>query len=358
MHGTFEHIKIERRNGIIKILVLFLICLISLTASIIIISQNSSKNVVLSENRPDHPRFMQITNTSMTARLMRYGKGLRGTKEVFQTSIAFYNIVGNDQKFKDGEDLRGKYWEFQLEDYTGVTNVTYVSNGPLSVNNKTFLVLTDNGVTTDDRQFCQRTPNTWRHFVENYPNHRWYFRGTHDTFVNFEYLLEFIKDLESKYDPMKEYAMGYNCHEYGYKLYPHGGTGYLFSNYAVKQFLQREYFFKSLCHQSADDVALAPFLENQGIQVEKFMSNKFIVTWPNTQTDVILNKDYGQVFKCPQAYRLFSQATPMKPCPCRTAASIHMHRIPMNLAWEVLQKTPEDFAVTYLDPNSPRFCRM
>ena len=59
-----------------------------------------------------------------------------------------------------------------------------------------------------------------------------------------------------------------------------------------------------------------------------------------------------------KAYRLYSDATPMLPCPCRTAASIHMHRIPMNKAWEILQATPENFAVTFINPDTPTFCKL
>ena len=358
MLTSYEQIKVERRKGIFKIIILFIICILSLSLSIFIIHQNGNKNIILAEDRRDHPRFLQIQNTSMTARLMEPGNGEFSARELFRTSIAFYNIFGNDQKFKEGEDCRGNYWEFQLNDYTGVTNVTYVTNGPLTINNKTVLVLTDGGLTTDDRQFCQRTPNTWHHFMNNYPNHRWYFRGTHDTFVNFKYLMELIQELEKKYDPMTQYAMAYNCHEYGHRLYPHGGTGYLFSNYAIKQFLAKEHDFRRICSYSADDVALHDFLNQLGEPVEKWMTNKFIVTWPNTETDIIMKKQYYKVKNCPKAYRLYSEATPMLPCPCRTAASIHMHRIPMNKAWEILQNTPENFAVTFINPDTPTFCKM
>ncbi|EAY07270.1 hypothetical protein TVAG_240710 [Trichomonas vaginalis G3] len=349
---AYDKIKQERRSGIIKIIILIIVCISCLCLSVSVIHKNGLMNTIQAENRPDHPKFIQITNAPMEAWLNNNGK------EEFRTSISFYNIVGNDQKFPPGQDLRGKFWEFQIKDYSGTTAVNYISNGPLTTNNITFEVLTDNQQTHNDKQFCQRTPNTWKHFVEKYPDYRWYFRGTHDTFVNWKYLLELIQELESKYDPMKEVALAYNCHEYNHKLYPHGGTGYLFSNFAVRQFLKRESEFRSICLGSADDVAFNYFLQIQSIKVEDWMSNKFIVTWPNTETDIIMKRQYERVAQCPKVYRLFSNAAPMLPCPCRTAASIHMHRVPMPQAWEILQNTPKNFAVTYLNPDTPTFCKL
>lgn len=352
MIGSIDKIRHERRSGVIKIIILIIVCVICLGLSLSVIHKNGIVNTIQAESRPDHPKFIKITNAPMEATLINKGK------EEFRTSIAFYTIFGYDQKFPPGQDLRGKYWEFQIKDYSGVTNVTYVSNGPVQIPDINVEIMTDNNITFHDKQFCHRATNTWKHFVAHYPEHRWYFRGTHDTFVNWKYLLEMIQDFESKYDPMKEYVLAFNCHEYNHQLYPHGGTGYLYSNYAVREFLKREQEFRSICSGSADDVALNYFLKIQNIKVEDWMTNKFIVTWPNTETDIIMKRQYERVANCPKVYRLFPSAAPMLPCPARTAASIHMHRIPMPQAWEILQNTPENFAVTFLNPDTPTFCKL
>ena len=194
--------------------------------------------------------------------------------------------------------------------------------------------------------------------MTNYPNHRWYFRGTHDTFVNMTSLLLLIQELESKYDPMTEMAMAFNFHEYGARYYPHGGTGWLFSNFALQKFNENIDRYRSICGGSYDDVALSPFLNELGVDIMKFQSNQFIVTWPNTENDIILKRKYENVRQCPISYQLYSGSVGLKPCPARTAASIHMHRVPMNMAYEILRQTPENFAVTYLNPNTPTFCKI
>jgi hypothetical protein len=82
------------------------------------------------------------------------------------------------------------------------------------------------------------------------------------------------------------------------------------------------------------------------------------VTWPNHLLDVIFKKEYERVKKCPEVYHLYPGSQGLKPGLCRTAASIHMHRVPMEKAWQVLLETPEDFAVFFPDPNTPTFCRV
>jgi ribosomal protein L34 len=41
----------------------------------------------------------------------------------------------------------------------------------------------------------------------------------------------------------------------------------------------------------------------------------------------------------------------------RNAASIHMHQVPMDKTYQVIVETPDDFAVTFPNPNLPLFCR-
>jgi hypothetical protein len=273
------------------------------------------------------------------------------------TSIVFYTICGASQNIK-GADLRGNFWEWQLKYFTGKSATYYFSDGPLHVNGIDFLVLPADQTSFQDSRFCIRTPETWKHFLEHHPDAKWYFRGTHDTFVNLTSLTLLIHDLEQQDDPMTAFNFAFNFHEYNYEYYPHGGTGWLFSNYAVRKMSERMNTFISRCEGSADDVAMTWFLKQFGVDVMNYQTNKFIVTWPNHLLDVIFKKEYESVPKCPPTYALYPGARGLKPGPCRTAASIHMHRVPMDQAWPVLLQTPEDFAVFFPDPNTPTFCRL
>jgi hypothetical protein len=271
------------------------------------------------------------------------------------TSIAFYIIAGASQTGLD-PDLRGKFWEFQLESFTGDYALQYLSDGPLSVNGIDFLVLPRGSRAYQDPQFCIRTPESWGHFMINNWRMRWYFRGTHDTFVNLTALTLLIHDLESKTDPMKNFSFAFNFHEYGHRYYPHGGTGWLLSNYAVRKFMENNRRFVDICRSSFDDVALAVFMQEMGLNLMDYQTNKFIVTWPCFDLDVILEKKWDKVHPCPPTYHLYPGSVGLAPARARVAASIHMHRVPMDQAWKILSETPERFGVYFPDPNSPTFC--
>jgi hypothetical protein len=257
-----------------------------------------------------------------------------------------------------GPDLRGNFWEWQLSFFTGGYSTYYFSDGPLHTNGIDFLVLPEGPETFEDSRFCIRTPETWKHFLKHNPTTKWYFRGTHDTFVNLTELTSLIHKLETKGDPMTTFNFAFNFHEYNSEYYPHGGTGWLFSNYAVRKFASRIDSFVSRCDPSADDLAMPGFFKEFGLDVMNYQTNKFIVTWPNDLMDVIFEKQYEDVKKCPDVYHLYLGSKGLLPAPCRTAASIHMHRVPMDKAWPVLLETPVDFAVFFPEPNTPTFCRL
>ncbi|OHT16017.1 hypothetical protein TRFO_13500 [Tritrichomonas foetus] len=274
------------------------------------------------------------------------------------TSIAFYIIAGASQSKLD-PDLRGIFWEHQLKDFDFNYTLQYLSDGPLRVNGIDFMVLPANGPRTfQDAQFCIRTPETWRHFYQYNLDKKWYYRGIHDTYVNLPELLKFIDELEKKGDPMTTYNFAFNMHEYGLQYYPQGGTGYLFSNYAMRKFYENIELFTQLCRGSFDDVALTYFFKKMGLDVMDYQTNKFIVTWPNTENDVILKKQYSKVPKCPPYYQLYPNAPKLIPAPAHTVASVHMHRVPMDLPPRLIEEAPDDFAVFFPDANTPRFCRM
>jgi hypothetical protein len=276
---------------------------------------------------------------------------------ITNTSIAFYVIAGASQTNLN-PDLRGRFWEFQLSSFTGNYSLQYLSDGPLTTNGIDFLVLPAGSKSYEDSRFCIRTPESWRHFIRHNSQMRWYFRGTHDTFVNLTALSELITDLEAKNDPMTKFSFAFNFHEYGNMYYPHGGTGWLFSNYAVHRFVDDISTFIVMCRGSYDDVALSHFFKRLGLDVMDWQTNKFIVTFPNHMLDVIWQKKWNKVRMCPDAYHLFPGSVGLVPGRPRVAASIHMHRVPMDEAWRVLSETPVDFAVYFPNPNLPTFCQL
>ena len=273
------------------------------------------------------------------------------------SSIVFYIIAGKKQKLNP--DLRGKFWEFQLNSFTGKYWLEYLSDGPLFVNGINFTILPFQNMSYDDSKFCIRTPESWLHFMKYHSNVKWYLRGTHDTFINLTSLNEMINEFEKKIDPMKEFAMAYNVHEYNNIFYPQGGTGWLFSHYTVKKFAKSFKNFKNICENSFDDVALTYFFKEFNLSVNDWKTNKFIVTFPNTELNIIKYNQWNKIKKCPiNGYNLSKTLPSLFPGNVRSAVCIHMHKVPMNEVWDLLKKIPNNIGVTFPNPNYPTFCKL
>lgn len=276
------------------------------------------------------------------------------------TSIAFYIILGSTQHvLKRG--YPDNSWQLQLRYFSGNYSTHYVTDGPMNLDGLNIdPIIMPNGSTkfTNDRQLCIRTPGTWEHFVEHHADTRWYFRGTHDTYVNMSAMLLKIAELEKQGDPMTTPLMAYNFHEYNHVFYPQGGAGYLFSNYAVKKFYEDREYFKSVCAGLFDDVALAHFINDRiGWDLKKFQTPQVIVTFPFWQVDMIRKQKFDEVGKCPEYYYLVpNNPYGLRPCPIHKAITIHMHTIDVDEASEILEKVPDNFYVYFPDPNTPKLC--
>jgi len=272
------------------------------------------------------------------------------------TSIVFYTIAGVKQQLKP--DLRGKFWEFQLKSFTGKYWLEYLSDGPLYVNGINYTILPHQNMTYDDKKFCIRTPESWIHFAKYHSEARWYLRGTHDTFINISGLSELISELETKIDPMKEFGFAFNFHEYGNIFYPQGGTGWLFSNYAVMRFAKEHKKFREICEMCYDDVAVPYFFHHFGLNINNWQTNRFIVTFPNTEIQIIKRQEWGKVPICPKnGYKLSPSLPPLYPGFVRKAVCIHMHKVDMSESWNLMKMIPDNIGVTFLNPNKPTFCR-
>jgi hypothetical protein len=203
-----------------------------------------------------------------------------------------------------------------------------------------------------DQRQCLRTQSGWGHFVNHNSDKRWYFKGVHDTFVNISLLVELLEELESKCDPMTQPMFAFNLHEFDHYLYPQGGSGWVFSNYVVHQLWKNVSDFQQMCDGAyGEDVAIGHFLPRLGWNVTDYQMSRFVPYWP------LGKPDWGTVEKCPENYTLFHGAMPLKPTPCKRLIGIHMHEIPMDVAYQKYRECPEEIGII---TNSPftRFCRL
>jgi len=268
-------------------------------------------------------------------------------------SVSFYVIAGVNQSLDP--DYRGLFWESQLDDYFLQYSIDYISDGYMVVNGVEFNVLPHNSSYMRDPQLCIRTSQTWNHFLDHHSDSQWYFRGTHDTYVNVRNLLKFFE--QNYVNPMSSPIFAFNFHEFNDKIYPHGGAGWLISNYGIKMLNRSVNKFLKLCKRSYDDVALGEYMELLGLNIVNWQSSKFIVTWPKDENEIVLKNKWSKVKKCPiNGYRLSNHLPILPISPINDAISIHMHNMSMKIAKEIIWNIPDNIAVTFLNPDSPMFC--
>jgi len=269
-----------------------------------------------------------------------------GDNEILSDSnhtIVIYVFAGYDHKIEPEYDLRGKYWEDQVEmSFAHSIIVEHVANGEFIVNDVLFKVIPENSSPYYDMKECIRYEASLRHFLKYHPQQKWYVKVIHDTFINLSRFNVMLQELEKKYDPMKEIALAFNH----FGDFPHGAS-YVFSNFAVRQFLMNIHIFQKYCHKSADDVAMRDFLREQNINQSHFYDKRVCIRVPEPQKDEIPPP-------CPANY-----TSPLRlgmPCKVSEAAMLHMHHIPMTNVRNVLKGIPDNYVVFW--ETSYQYCTL
>ena len=278
------------------------------------------------------------------------------SKIIFEsnTSIAFYIIGTVKQKFNP--DLRGRFWEPLLTKTRFNYTIHYLGDVEFTVNGTTFIDIRNNSSNIDDRQLCERVSASWNHFLKYHPNTKWYFKGTHDTYINVPELLKLISELEKKGDPMEAYNFAYNVHRYYRTVYPQGGAGFLASNYAIRRFNQRPSLFRRKCRATADDVGLVGVFKAHNLSIMKYATTKFIVTWPYMQAKMIRNNVTYNLPQCPPYFLYRKDGFRLYTCPAYKPAVVHFHHLPMEYAKQSIETAKKNWGVYFKTEFKPIFC--
>lgn len=276
---------------------------------------------------------------------------------LFQTSVAFYINIGSTHKVNP--DLRGNFWEWQLPNKQLNHYIYYITDGPIKLNNKfgKYLHIEARSAHTADKGQCKRTMKGLKHFVNNKMQAKWYFKAVHDTFINITNLLYYLEEIERNHDPMKEDIYVFGAHEMNCKYYPQGGSGFLFSNYAVRKLYEQKITYDTICEYSSDDISIGTIFNATGMNISEKASNRFISTWPYEYVNEILENNFDAFPKCEKFYKMCSNGDSLLTHNAKSAISIHMHGIPMDVAQNVIKKTPMNLGVYFTEDASPRFCR-
>ena len=268
-------------------------------------------------------------------------------------SIAIYIVYAANQTIIP--DLRGHFWEPQLKDFPADhIKVNYISDLPINISGlKIFQPEPTHWQKFDihDHTLVIRTSETWKHFERHNSRYRWYFKGGHDTYINILNLKRFLHKLEEKYNPMKDVVFRFGLHEFSHFVYPHGGSGFLLSNAAVKLVSTKiDIFRSSLTSVVGDDTAL-PFFFNfyLNLNVTSFSSPDFVVSFP---TEIARNpyfdeNNYSSVSDCPKRYQLYNNSIWLKPVQWVRAVSAHMHHVQMDRVVPFLETIPKNLAMYF-----------
>ena len=284
------------------------------------------------------------------------------------SSITIYTILGFNQTFNP--DIRGHFWEPQIEklppEYRNVKIYTsYIAEDEMNIPGIRVLTPYNMRPPISDRGLYIRTTNNWIHFLRNYPDVHWLYRGVHDSYINLTNLIHLINLLEYKYDPMKEIVLRYGLFQYADFLYPHGGSGHLLSNAAVKYFYPYINHFREMRNYSiGDDTALTLLFEELNINLFEFQSEQFIPSFPETliNFEKILEqkrKNSSIIPPCPEYYYPIPDNNnyTLKPSRFSEAAVIHAHHVPMQAVEKILSNLPESMAFQVVT-REITFCEM
>ena len=268
-------------------------------------------------------------------------------------SIVIYIVYASKQKINP--DLRGHFWEPQLKNFPkDRIQVNYISDQPMNISGlKIFQPEPGPWQKEDifDHTLIIRTTETWKHFVKHYPRYRWYFKGGHDTYINIFNLKRMIHDLELKYNPMKDIVFRFSFHELNYLIYPHGGSGFLISNAAIRQLSSRIGSIRSVMNNFVGDDTIMPYIFENILQLNiyEFNSPDFIISFPYDGSSYVhfQENNYSSVPICPDRYQLFNNSILLKPVKWSRAVSAHMHNVPMDRVVPFLENSPRDLAFAF-----------
>jgi hypothetical protein len=261
--------------------------------------------------------------------------------------IVIYMVAGHDQKMR-GMDLRGATWEplFELSERIVVE---HVSDGPLTVNGVTFTVLPEGSKAYRDVWNRKITKECWKHFLRYHPNSRWFLRGLHDVFVNVTNLLDEIHHLERQYDPFSQWVARYGCHRFMGLDCPHGSTGHMYSNRAVRMLVDNIEVFDRCKRGTYEDVCTRTTIDALNQSFYNGCSSRFIIQLPDIHdSDIraLVRRRTDYVCAAWQNHGAVSEIR-VGPSQVSSAITIHMHKLKME-DWASILHSERHLWVTWV----------
>jgi hypothetical protein len=230
--------------------------------------------------------------------------------------------------------------------------IHHISDGPLLTNGVSWTVLPEGASAYKDMSLRRITKACWNHFVTYHGQARWFLRGLYDMYVNVTNLMEFVSELEKRYDPMTEWVGRYGCHFFGID-YPHGSTGHFFSNLGVHRLVGNMGVFDRCPTRWGEDLCMRYVMDKLVIPFYEGCSTRFIITFPGS------SKTLRSPIICPELHFFEEKSlVQLGPTAVSTAVAIHMHAMKMQV-WTARLREAHGLSVVWAKKRShgtPLFC--
>jgi hypothetical protein len=272
--------------------------------------------------------------------------------------VAIYVIADASAKFTP--DLRGRFWEKQIKSLNLSTSVNYVSDAEIKLPANIHWIIPPycvrEGVDSDPG-YCYRNVESWSHFVKHESKKRWYFKVGQDAFVNVANLLNLIDRLEGLIDPMTEAYFQFTIDETNGFITPHGPTGWLISNAALKALFHHAPHFTFGCDKLGESVGMAEMILNMQLDIDSFISPYFIAQWPsNTIETLTTDAETSKFSNCPKKQYRYSEKVDAPFDDPRDLVVTRMPFVPMNKVEELLKDFNRELRIGYPADDQPIFC--
>jgi hypothetical protein len=247
------------------------------------------------------------------------------------------------------KDFRGMTWEIAFPlDWRVV--IHHISDGPLYVNGINFTVLPEGAAPYREKQVRLITKECWKHFLRNHPDVPWFLRGFFDMYVNLTNLCKMIDELNQQYHPMEEWVSRYGCAFHMGIDYPHGSTGHLFSNKAVRTLVESIPIFDDCPPKDAEDLCVRFTMDKLNIPFYSGCSRYFATGFPDASVSTIQSM-IDNARPCPD-YGMMSihSLAKLRPCPITKAVTIHMHAVRMDKWTEYLHRA-SSLSLVWTNPD-------
>ena len=196
------------------------------------------------------------------------------------SSIAFF--IAMNTTYEKSPDLRTRFWEKQLKDFTGNYKITYFSDTNKYINGRYITKYVENN--ERDPGYCTTFPKIFKDISKNMKDFQWFFFANMFTYINITNLEKHLEKLELRHDPLKDVVYAYSLVNYRGHRHPSVLSGFLASNYAIQQLAKTD-GIHTQCMTDNINYAIGRVMRSLNVDIERWKSDLFISNWPVKQTE-------------------------------------------------------------------------